>query len=70
MTVAVGGAESDEFRRQSAEFAAAWRERGVPCELVELPGRNHFSILEDLASRDGPLARTVRARMGLSEKAA
>lgn len=42
-----GGAESEEFVRQNRLIRAAWGERAVPvCE--ELPGLNHFSVLEAL----------------------
>ncbi len=42
-----GGAESEEFVRQNRLIRAAWGERAVPvCE--ELPGFNHFSVLEAL----------------------
>lgn len=46
VTVA-GGDESDEFRRQNRLIREAWGEDAVPvCE--ELPGRNHFSVLDAL----------------------
>jgi arylformamidase len=41
--IAVGDAESDEFKRQSQEMAAAWR---APDALI-VPG-HHFSMLEGL----------------------
>ena len=40
----VGGDESDEFLRQSRDFATAWRGG-----FEALPGRNHFTVLEPLA---------------------
>ena len=42
--VAVGGAESAEFQRQSTEFAQLWRDS--PCRII--PGRNHFDLLDGL----------------------
>ncbi len=50
----VGGAESDEFRRQSRDFADAW---GGTAE--EIPGANHFTVLDPLTDPDHPL--TARA---------
>jgi arylformamidase len=42
-----GGDESDEFRRQNRLIRETWGEELVPiCE--ELPGLNHFSVLEAL----------------------
>lgn len=46
----VGGAESDEFRRQTHDFAAAW---GGSRE--EIPGANHFTVLEPLTDPASPL---------------
>ncbi|MDM0058489.1 alpha/beta hydrolase [Variovorax fucosicus] len=44
----VGGDESEEFLRHNALIRKAWGARTVPvCE--ELPGLNHFSVLDALA---------------------
>lgn len=44
IAVALGGLESDEFKRQSAELASAW---GAPPPL-HVEGANHFSLLDHL----------------------
>jgi arylformamidase len=49
--VVVGAAESDEFRRQSRDFAEAW---GGTAEEIE--GANHFTVLDPLADPDSALA--------------
>jgi arylformamidase len=59
LRVFVGGAELPELRRQSAEFAAAARARGLPVRLSELPGHHHFSILDEIARPDGILTREL-----------
>lgn len=47
----VGGDESEEFLRQNVVIQQAWGKRAVPvCE--ELPGLNHFSVLQTLAEPD------------------
>ncbi len=46
----VGSAESTEFRRQTRDFAAAW---GGTAE--ELPGLNHFTVLDTFSDPDSPL---------------
>ena len=56
LIAAVGALELPELRRQSADFAAAWREHGLPCELRELPGCHHYAALEQLARPQGALA--------------
>jgi arylformamidase len=55
-----GDAELPELCRQSEEFAAARTRAGLPGRLVSLPGCNHFTILEELASPDGALTLLVR----------
>lgn len=55
LTVAVGGAESAEFRRQSREFAERWAGQGVPCRHEEIAGANHFTALDALFAPEGPL---------------
>lgn len=44
VAVAVGGLESDEFKRQSAECARLW---GAPAPLI-VEGANHFDLLDGL----------------------
>ncbi|MBK1659411.1 alpha/beta hydrolase [Paracraurococcus ruber] len=52
----VGGAESDEFLRQSRDFAVHW---GGTFEA--LPGLNHFTVLDPLGAPGGVLARRAAA---------
>jgi len=54
----VGGLESEEFLRQNRLIRECWGEAVVAvCE--ELPGRNHFSVLDELVERQTPLHRRV-----------
>ncbi len=50
LIAAVGGDESDEFRRQSREMADHWLAAGLRSEYLEVPGANHFTVIEQLAS--------------------
>ena len=59
LLVTVGGDELPELRRQSETYYAAWRERGLPGAFVPLPGRNHYSALEELARPGGVLAQAL-----------
>ena len=63
VTVA-GGAESAEFLRQNRLIRKAWGPRAVPvCE--DLPGLNHFSVLEDLSESGTRLNRLALDLLGL-----
>jgi arylformamidase len=44
-----GEIETAAFKAQSRAFAALLREAGTPCDLFEVPGRNHFDVILDLA---------------------
>jgi hypothetical protein len=61
--IAYGAAELPELRRQSEDYAKLLRGE----HLLALPGHDHFTILEELASPDGALMREVLA---LLERAA
>ena len=61
----VGGDESEEFLRQNALIAGAWGPASVPvCEAV--PGKNHMSVLRELAERDSRTHRLALQLLGLS----
>lgn len=58
--IVVGSAELPLLRAQSANFAAHRARHGLPVVYEEMPGANHFSILEQLASPAGRLTALVR----------
>ena len=47
-TVAVGGAETAEFRRQSRELAISWGRHLEHCHYEEIADANHFTALDAL----------------------
>ena len=53
LIVAVGGAESSEFIRQSRLIADAWKPQVR--SLLVLPDLNHFSVVDAFAERGNPL---------------
>ena len=50
---AVGGEESDEFKRQNALIARTWRYAFAGD--IPMPGRNHLTVLEQLADPESAL---------------
>jgi arylformamidase len=62
LVTTVGGAETSEFRRQNAEFAAAWS--AVHVGDVAQPGANHFTALDALTR---PGSEVFEAAMDLLE---
>jgi arylformamidase len=51
----IGGNELPELKRQSEDYAEAAQGRGMSVSLRTLPDHHHFSILDELARRDGAL---------------
>jgi arylformamidase len=59
-----GGDESSEFRRQNRLIRAAWGREVVPvCE--DLPGLNHFSVLDKLVEPKHRLHALARELLGV-----
>ncbi len=64
LALAVGGDESAEFQRQSRDLGARWGEKGCAVEHVEAPGRDHFTVVEQMADAASPLTRTMLRLLG------
>jgi arylformamidase len=65
MAIAVAEHESDELKRQAREFSDAIERQGIPLEVIEGAGLNHFEIVTTLASPAGLLGRVALHQMGL-----
>lgn len=59
LALVVGGAESAEFHRQSEELASGWAE--LAPQVIDVPGRNHFDVLDGLTDPGAELHRTITA---------
>jgi len=57
----VGGAESSEFLRQSKLIAEGWRQRGVETNYEEIPGANHFTVVDPLSDPNSAMTARVAA---------
>ncbi len=66
VVVAHGENESDEFKRQARDFAAAIEGHGLAVELIEGKGLNHFEIINTLAAPTGLLGHIALQQMGLA----
>ncbi len=61
----VGGLEGPEYHRQTEELAAAWRKHGARCEVMDMSGIQHFSIVSQLEAPASELSRAILRQMGL-----
>jgi arylformamidase len=64
LTLAVGGLESSEFKRQNALLAQRWK--AVLGGVIPMPGRDHFTVVDGLAEPAGALFAGARRMMGLA----
>lgn len=62
---AVGGGESESFKRQSREFTERCVGLGLACEYVETGSDNHFDITDRLGNAEDALTRSLVRQMGL-----
>jgi len=63
LSLAVGGLESSEFKRQNALLAERWKR--VLLEDVAMPGTDHFTVIDGLANAGNPLFAAARRMMKL-----
>ena len=65
LLVVYGEDETDEFGRQSEEFFAAWTAKGLKGELMVLPGKNHYSVIDGFVDAESPLCAAILRHGGL-----
>ncbi len=65
MTITVGGEESDEFHRQADTYRDHLRGEGVNADVLDIPGKHHFSVVAELAVPESPLLTRALDLMGL-----
>lgn len=58
-----GGDESDEFARQSRVYHEAWQAAGNRCELVPVPGANHFGAIHGFEDPSSDTCRWLAATL-------
>ena len=66
LIVAVGDAETAEFNDQSIEFYSCWKSKGVDIQLLQLPGHNHFSIVEAIVDTQSLLHQALLQLMRIN----
>jgi arylformamidase len=57
----VGARESAEFLRQSRSIVEAWRQSGAETRYEEIPGMNHFTVLDAMADTDSAMVARLAA---------
>jgi arylformamidase len=60
LLISYGTAETDEFQRQSIDFATAWRTGGHAVETCVQKGGDHFTVINGLADPSSALMQAIR----------
>jgi acetyl esterase/lipase len=60
LSLVVGSVELPLLRKQTADFAGHRAKFGLPVTYEEIPGANHFTILEELLSPAGRITTLIR----------
>lgn len=65
LLITYGGDETSEFHRQSDDFFAAWKAKGLKGDLLPLPGKNHYDGIDGFLDAESPLCSAILERMGV-----
>jgi arylformamidase len=60
LSLVVGDAELPLLRKQSADFAGHRAKYGLPVTYEEIPGANHFTIMNEMVSPTGRITTLIR----------
>ena len=60
VSLVVGSAELPLLRKQTADFAAHRARYGLPVTYEEIPGADHFTIMNELSSPHGRITTLIR----------
>ncbi|MDI1261641.1 MAG: alpha/beta hydrolase [bacterium] len=60
LSLVVGSAELPLLRKQTADFAGHRAKYGLPVTYEEIPGANHFTILNEMMSPGGRITTLIR----------
>lgn len=63
LIASVGGEETSGFLWQHRALLGFCAERGISCTDMTIPGRNHYSIVEEFCRAKSPLFATVAAAL-------
>ena len=60
LALVVGGAELPLLRKQTSDFACHRAKYGLPVSYEEIPGADHFSVMDQLSSPTGRITTLIR----------
>jgi len=67
LLLVTGADETDEFKDQTMEIYKSWKNDHNCMEVLEIPGKNHYSILDAVVETGSPLQSAIFHLMNLEE---
>jgi arylformamidase len=64
LSLVVGASELPLLRRQTADFAGHRAKYGLPVTYEEIPGANHFTIMDEMVAPTGRITTLIRQLFG------
>lgn len=65
LLLAYGEDETTEFKRQSDDFLAEWKAKGLDGDLLSLPDKNHYDVIDGFLDAESQLCSAVLRMMGV-----
>jgi acetyl esterase/lipase len=66
LSLVVGSAELPLLRKQTADFAEHRARHGLPVTYEEIPGADHFTIMDQMIAPDGRITTLIRQAFDLT----
>ena len=60
LSLVVGSAELPLLRKQTADFVGHRARHGLPVTYEEIPGANHFTIMDEMIAPNGRITELIR----------
>jgi hypothetical protein len=60
LALTVGSGELPQLRKQTADFAGHRAQCGLPVSYEEIPGANHFTIMDEMLAPTGRITGMIR----------
>lgn len=64
LLLAYGESETTELKRQSEDFLAAWKAKGLDADLLPLPDKNHYDVIDGFLDSGRSLCSAILERVG------
>jgi len=68
LLLVTGNDESDEFKNQTMEMYNSWKSEHNCIEVLQLPGKNHYSVLDAVVEKDSLLQSAVFRLIDIGER--